>query len=433
MRTPLALGALLLLGSTASAAAPTFNKDVAPILHKNCAGCHHEGDVGPFSLVTFADAKKRAKLVATVTGDKVMPPWKPDVGHGDFRQERRLSDRDIQTLAAWAEAGMPEGEPADAPTVPKYSNDWQLGKPDMILKMDEPFPIPADGRDVYHQFVFPLNLTKDVHLRGIEVRPGNRRVAHHAVGILDTSGTAKKLDAKTKGPGYGGLDIGFLPAGFTPGYVPGQTPRFMDEDLSITLKKGTDFVLQMHYHPIGKPQSDQTEVGLYFTKTPPKRGMLVVMMASEEIDIPAGKQGYSATDSFKLTTDFEVRSVWAHMHMIGKTVTVRAELPDGKEKKLLKISDWDFNWQDTYAYREPFVLPKGTTIRADFTWDNTGDNPRNPFSPPRRIRLGEGSADEMSGLILGGASINRWEELGHWGAVIGHYFEIKAKGWKYAR
>ncbi|MCU0702490.1 MAG: cytochrome c [Fimbriiglobus sp.] len=426
------LVALLLLSSVAVAAdPPTFHKDVAPILFSQCATCHRDGQIGPFPLLKYDDAKKRAKQIARVTADKVMPPWKPDAGHIDFRDARILTDKQLNTLKDWAAAGAPEGDPKDGPPVPKFKDGWQLGKPDIVLKMAEPFTVPAEGRDIYQHFVFPLDIKKEIYVVGVECRPGNPKVAHHAVGILDTSGGARKMDAKHAGPGYPGLDVGFIPAGFTPGYVPGQTPRRMKEGSAITIKPGTDFVLQMHYHPSGKEEKDQTEIGLYLSDKPPTNNSVVVAMASDEIDIPAGEKAFKAKDVFTLPADMEVESIWPHMHCVGKTVNVTAELPDGKTKDLLRISDWDFNWQDTYVYAKPLSLPKGTKIVAEFTWDNSADNPRNPNSPPKRIKLGEGSLDEMSGLIIGG-QVKTWQDsLAHWGAVIGHYAEVKTKGWVY--
>lgn len=410
---------------------PTFHKDVAPILFAQCATCHRDGQIGPFPLLTYADAKKRAKQIARVTADKTMPPWKPDAGHDVFLEARVLSAAQIATLKDWAAADAPEGDAKDAPPAPKFKDGWQLGKPDIILKLPEPFTVPAEGRDIYQHFVFPLNLKKDIYVVGVECRPGNPKVAHHAIGLLDSSGTARKLDEKTKEPGYPGLNQGFIPAGFTPGYAPGQTPRMMKKGSAITIKKGTDFVLQMHYHPSGKEEKDQTEIGLYLTDTPPTNNTVIVAMASDEIDIPAGEKNFTAKDEFTLPADITVESIWSHMHTIGKTVRVTAELPGGKTKELLKISDWDFNWQDSYLYAKPFELPKGTKVVAEFTWDNSKDNPRNPNSPPKRIKLGEGSLDEMSGLVIVGEVKTPAESLSHWGAVIGHYLEVKTKGWVY--
>jgi hypothetical protein len=426
-----AVVALCALACPLSAAPPTFHKDVAPILFAQCATCHRDGQIGPFPLLKYDDAKKRAKQIARVTGEKTMPPWKPDAGHDTFRDARLLTDAQMTTLKEWAAGGAPEGDPKDSPPPPKFKDGWQLGKPDIILKLPEPFTVPAEGRDIYQHFVFPLDLPKDIYVVGVECRPSNPKVAHHAVGLLDTSGAARKLDAKTKEPGYAGLNQGFLPAGFTPGYVPGQTPRRMKKGAAITIKKGTDFVLQMHYHPSGKEEKDQTEIGLYLTDTPPTSIIGVVAMASDEIDIPAGEKKFTAKDTFTLPADMTVESIWPHMHCIGKTVSVTAELPDGKTKKLLTIADWDFNWQDTYQYAKPFDLPKGTKVVAEFTWDNSKDNPRNPHSPPKQVRLGEGSLDEMSGLIITG-ELKTWQDsLAHWGGVIGHYAEVKAKGWVY--
>ena len=417
--------------TTGSEPTPTFHKEISRILNQHCVTCHREGEVGPFPLVSYDDARKRADLIAEVVQSQNMPPWKPDAGHGEFLEERRLTPEHIKVLRKWAEVGAPEGDQRDAPPPPKFKTGWQLGKPDIILKMPEAFTVPAEGRDVYMHFVFPLNLSKEVYLRGVECRPGNRKVAHHAVGILDSSGSAQKFDKKHPGPGYPGYGPGFIPSGFTPGYAPGQTPRFFHKDTAITLKPGTDFVLQMHYHPIGKEEQDQTEIGLYLTDKKPERGIVMVMLGSEEIDIPAGEKVYRASDQFKLPVDMEVRDIWAHMHCIGKTVDVKATLPDGTEKSLLKISDWDFNWQDVYLYKQRFKLPKGTIVKADWTWDNSAENPRNPFSPPRRIKHGEGSTDEMSGLIVGGVANNWVDEVIHWATVVGHYLEIADKGQKF--
>ena len=190
----------------------------------------------------------------------------------------------------------------------------------------------------------------------------------------------------------------------------------------------------MHYHPTGKEERDQTEIGLFLTDKPPTDAMVIVAMASQQIDIAAGKKDYRAADQFVLPVDMEVDGIWNHQHTIGKTAKVWAVLPDKKgEVRLLSISDWDFNWQDTYLYKKSIKLPKGTVVKAEWTWDNSAGNPRNPHSPPQRIRLGEGSNDEMSGLILSGRANNWADALSHWGAVIGHYVEIEVKGWAYKR
>jgi hypothetical protein len=419
--------ALLLAPISRASEAPTFAKDVAPIVYANCTTCHRPGAIGPFPLTTYAEVKKRARLVAQVTADKTMPPWKPEAGHGEFRDSRILTAAQVATLKAWADAGAPEGDPKDVPKVPVFTDGWQIGKPDIILKMPKAFTVPAEGRDVYMHFVFPLEIKSEIYVRAVEVRPGNLKVAHHAVGLLDSSGAArKKADPKTGGyVGFGGP--GFVPAGFTPGFVPGQTPRPFDPGAAITIKKGTDFVLQMHYHPTGKPEDDLTEVGLYLTKDKPTKHMLGVLLGALDIDIPPGDGNYVCKDKFVLPCDLKVSSVWAHMHLIGKKVTAWAELPNGETVKLLKIGDWDFNWQDTYLYQKPVTLPKGTVIRTEWVFDNTDRNPRNPNSPPKRVLNGENSTDEMGGLWLGGEVASEPDLWALLLANVGHYFEVEGK------
>lgn len=428
MRYPLVCTCALLFAPVAAAAdAPTFAKDVAPIVFANCTTCHREGAIGPFPLTNYEEVKKRSKLIVQVTADRAMPPWKPEAGHGEFLDARALTAAQVATLKAWAEAGAPEGDAKLTPRPPQVKEGWQLGKPDIVLKMPKPFTVPAEGRDVYMHFVFPLDLKADVYVKAVEVRPGNLRVAHHAIGLLDSSGTArKKADPKTGGyTNFGGP--GFLPAGFTPGYVPGQTPRKFGDGAAITIKKGTDFVLQMHYHPSGKEEVDQTEVGLYLTKDKPTRHTLGVLMGTLDIDIKPGDDNYVRTDKFVLPVDLKADSVWAHMHLIGRECRLWAELPGGKEVKLLKIGDWDFNWQDTYLYKKPVVLPKGTVLRAEFRFDNSEKNPRNPNSPPKRVFSGENSTDEMGGIWLGGEVASDGDSLTLLLANVAHYFEVDAK------
>ena len=200
------------------------------------------------------------------------------------------------------------------------------------------------------------------------------------------------------------------------------------DDVSITLGKGLDIVLQMHYHPIGKQGADQPQIGLYFTDKPPKRGPAIIGMANNDVDIPAGAKDHKRADSFTVPVDFEVGNIWGHMHMIGKEVRVWADLPDGRKKDMLLINDWDFNWQDTYFYKKPFILPKGSVVKAEWVWNNTADNPRNPNSPPERVIWGEGSTDEMTGLIIGGKTVNPGLDEGvMWLSVLGHYVEVEAK------
>ncbi len=415
--------------ASGSESAPTFNRDVAPILFKNCSSCHRPNEVGPFALLTYEDARKRAKQIALITEDKTMPPWKPAAGQDVFKDARVLTEEQINVFRAWAAAGAPEGEASDLPPTPKFPEGWHLGEPDLILKVAKPFTVPAEGPDIYVHFVLPLDFKEDKYIKAVQVLPSNRRVAHHGVPILDGSGTARKL-AKKHGddhyPNFGGP--GFIPQGFLPGYAPGQVTWIdWSDNRGITLPKGTDIVLQMHYHPTGKEETDQPQIGLYFTDKKPERNPVILLMANNDVDIPAGAPDHKRADSFTVPVDFEVRDIWAHMHMIGKEVKVWAELPDGKIKELLLIPDWDFNWQDTYRYKSPFVLPKGTVVKAEWSWDNTAENPRNPNNPPKRVTWGEISTDEMTGLIIGGVTVDPKDEGPAWLSVLGHYLYVEWK------
>ena len=265
---------MLLLALTAGfvpvrGAGPTYNKDVAPILWKNCAGCHRPGEVGPFSLLTYKDAAKRASDLAEITSERRMPPWKAEPGFGEFHDERRLSDADIQTIAHWAESGSPEGDSKDLQPVPRFPEGWQLGTPDLVLRISEPFHVPADGRDIYRCFVIPIPIDSDKTVAAVEFRPGNRKVVHHALLFLDSSGAGRKKDEADPGPGYASFGgPGILPTGGLGGWAPGAMPRSLPEGMGKLLRKGSDLVLQIHYHPDGKPETDHSSVGIYFTKKP---------------------------------------------------------------------------------------------------------------------------------------------------------------------
>lgn len=403
---------------------PTFNKDVAPILFAHCSSCHRPNEVGPFNLLTYADAKKRGRQLAEITATRVMPPWKPVKGHGEFKYDRSLSDDQIAVFKNWHTAGMPEGDAKDLPAQPKFPEGWHLGTPDLIMKVEKPFLIPAEGDDLYVHFVLPTGLKADQPYKAVQILPSNRRVTHHAVNILDVAnGKSSELTKKSGGP-YVQFDPGFMPRGFLPGYAPGMMTR---EDQPGVLGKGLDVVLEIHYHPIGKVEFDQPQVGIYFTDKKPERNGSVVLMANNDINIPPGEKNYTRTDEFRLPVDYEFHSVYAHMHMIGKTFRVWAELPDKTTQKMFLIDDWDYRWQDTYYYKKPIVLPKGTVIKAEFVWDNSTDHPRNPFNPPKRIKNGPMSRDEMSGLILGGMPVNARDEGWHWLAVLGHYLEVERR------
>lgn len=376
-------------------AAPTFSHDVAPILYRECASCHRPGGVAPFSLLTYQDAKKRAGLIATVTAKHYMPPWLPTAPR--FAHERKLTAAEIALLAHWAASGAPQGDPKLTPAAPKFPEGWQLGKPDFETEMRADFDVPADGPDLYQCFAM-TGFPADRWVRALDIRPGNPKVVHHALLFQDTTGTARQRD---HGNGYSCFGTpGFLPArglgGWTPGAVPFQAPQGVPE----LLHGHADLVLQVHYHPSGKPEHDRTRLALYFTNQKPQFRIMDVGLSSNRIDIPAGDASYKVEDHFTLPVDVLAYAISPHAHYICKEMWGYAVLPDGKRITLLHIPDWNFDWQQQYTFREPVRLPEGTRLEMEYTYDNSAANPRNPNHPPREIRYGPGSTDEMAGLHI---------------------------------
>ena len=406
LRTFLSAGAAIvatLSGAAVQAAdqqpTVTFNKDIAPILFQNCASCHRTGEVGPFSLLTYQDAKRRATQLAEVTESRQMPPWLPSAGHGEFAGERRLTGEQVKTIKVWADAGSPEGDPKDLPPAPKFTEGWALGEPDMIVKMPEKYTLKSEGKDVFRVFPIPLNLTEDKYVTAVDFRPTNRKIVHHALFFLDTSGEARKRDAADPEPGYsqaGG--IGFVPTGGLGGWAPGVTPRYLPDGVARIIRKGSDLVVQVHFHPSGKEESEQATVGLYFAKKTPDRLALSIpkSFVRKQLDIAPGTKNFTMTDSFVLPTEFNVAGIFPHAHLLCKEMKVDATLPDGKQIPLLWIKDWDWNWQDEFLYAQNVKLPAGTKIDQKYVFDNSTDNIHNPNNPPKRVIWGEQTADEMA-------------------------------------
>jgi hypothetical protein len=393
-------GAALGLGIPTEAA-PTFTKDIAPLLYRQCVSCHRPGEVAPFPLLTFGDARKRAGLIRILTEARAMPPWKPVPGHGDFRDARRLTDAEIDVIRRWVDAGATEGDPADLPPPPAFTPGWQLGRPDLVVTMPEPFTVPAEGPDIYRNFVIPVEIPAGRFIKAAEYRPSNRRVVHHAALGIDAAGTARALDRKDPGPGFTRVS---LPGPLLPGslatWTPGRDPLPLPEGFSMPWRDGTDLVLQLHLHPDGKPEVEQSSIGLYLTAEPPRRSMIDVMLINMRIDIPPGETAYKTSDSFTLPADVEALGIFPHMHLIGKEIAVTAFLPDGTTRPLIRIDDWDFNWQNFYHYAAPVALPKDTRVVMECVHDNSADNPNNPNDPPRRVTGGEQTRNEMSAALI---------------------------------
>ena len=379
----------------------TFNRDVAPIVFKQCAACHRPGEVAPFALLTYQDVRKRARQIEEVTSTRYMPPWKPTTGHGEFLGERRLDDAEIATIAAWVADGLAEGDAADLPETPTFAAGWQLGQPDVVISMDESFEVPADGPDRYRNFVLPIEFPRGKYLKAAEFRPGNPVVVHHAVLTYDADGKARQLDAKEEGLGFERVGIvGKLFPGASGIWTPGREATVMPEGFSMPWPDGADLVLQLHLHPSGKVEHERSTVGLYLTDEPPARTTADLLLIDKNIDIPPGERAFRTHDEMVLPIDMELFGVFPHMHLIGREVRVTAEPPDGERKTLFAIDDWSFKWQNFYQYLRPVRLPAGTRIEMHCVHDNSADNAANPNQPPERVTWGEETRDEMSIVIL---------------------------------
>ena len=389
----------------ARARPPTFTEDVAPIVFQNCVSCHRPGEAAPFPLMTFEQVRKHARQIAEVTGTKFMPPWHAEAGHVAFLNPRVLSDRQQATLRQWYEGGMPEGAAAALPKLPAFAEGWQLGKPDLIVKMKQSFKLYAEGPDIYRNFVFPLNLSEDKWVRAIEFRPGARSIVHHALFFLDPTGAARELDAADGEPGFeekGGVGRTFTAVG---GWAIGSNVRVLPEDLAYHYPKGADLVVQTHFHPTGKAEEELSTIGIFFADKPPERSFVGIQLPPafgeiSGIDIPAGVSNYVVKDSFTLPVEVDAFSVSPHAHYIAKSMTMKAERPDRSELIILRIPDWDFAWQEQYSFKDRVRLPKGTRLETEITYDNSATNPRNPVSPPVRVKWGPASTDEMGSVTM---------------------------------
>ena len=379
----------------------TFAKDVAPILYGNCVTCHRPGQVAPFSLIDYENARKRAQAIADVTSAREMPPWPAAAGEYSFAGERRLRDDQIAVLRRWAESGAPQGSPADLPKPPGFPDDWQLGKPDLVLTMPAPFDLAAGDGDRYRQIVFAAPVSTGRFVRAVEFRTNHARV-HHAVLRIDRTRSSRRRDAADKAPGFDGVMVAEArnPDGHFVGWSPGRGPIVAPEGMPWRLDAGADLVVELHLVPGAAPVKVQPSIGLFFTDTPPAQTPVELTMGSMTIDIPAGEAAYQVKSSFTLSVETTLLALYPHAHYLGKSMEISASLPGGAVKRLLRIPHWDFHWQTEYRLTAPIVLPAGTTMTMEYVYDNSAANEDNPSAPPRRVMYGLHSTDEMANLSL---------------------------------
>lgn len=378
----------------------TYCGQVAKIMNEHCVDCHRPGQVGPFSLIGYDNAKKWSKMAAIVTESKRMPPWPAEPGVGEFAHENRLNEAQIETLKRWDAAGAPRGEAAKEPPTPTFDSEWGAGEPDVVLEMAEEFSVSADGRDEYWNFVVDPKLKEPVWVSGIDVRPGNTRIVHHVIAFLDDTGQAEKLAAKGRSGGYktfGG--VGFIPSGALGGWAPGLRPNLLPDGSAMRLEPGTKVILQVHYSKSGKAETDRTKIGLYLAKSPVKERVEIAWLANPVIRIKAGDSAAKFTQTIPIPVDVRLYSLMPHMHLLGRSMKATWIKPDGTEQGLISVPDWNFNWQLQYALKEPLILPRGSKIRIEAVYDNSTGNPNNPSNPPRDVRWGEETTDEMMLLV----------------------------------
>ena len=394
----------LIAVSAGAAPPPTFHRDIAPIVYRQCAPCHRPGEAAPFSLLTYADVKKRAAQIAAVTGSRFMPPWLPAPGYGEFAGERRLSDSEIRAIADWVSEGAPEGPDAPEPAPPASAEDWPLGPPDLVLEAPAAFAVPASGADVYWNFVFKPGVPATRYVRALEIRPGNRRLVHHANLLVDRAGTAHLQE--TAPGGFPGMDLNIMRSPFDPDghllfWKPGSPARVEPDGLAWRLDPGDELVLNTHFHPSGKREEARPTLGLYFTDRPQTKFPLLLQLENDAaLDIPPGASDFTVADDFRLPMDVDVLAIYPHAHYLGKLLEAYATLPDGSRKWLIRIPAWDPNWQAVFEYRAPVFLPKGATLSMRYHYDNSAANVRNPNQPPKRVRAGNRATDEMAHLTL---------------------------------
>jgi Flp pilus assembly protein TadD/mono/diheme cytochrome c family protein len=384
---------------------PTWSRDVASVLYKNCTTCHHPGGAGPFSLLTYADARRWGPQLMTVTRSRFMPPWLPEPGFGDFADVRRLSDHERELIKQWVDAKMPQGDPAVAPAPPHYDANWLMGKPDLILKVARPFTLPGGGTDAFRNFILPYPLKETHYIRAMEIRPGTPQIVHHANITIDRTGALRRQFPNDWQNGVAGMEL-MVDSGnkFDPDshflFWKPDTPALVEPaGMPWRLDPGNDLILNMHLKPSGKAETLDAEVGLYFTPDPPaKQPMLIDLERDDALDIPAGAANFVVEDSLTLPVDVDVFGVYPHAHYLGRDMQGWAILPNGEKKWLVWIRNWDIDRQAVYRYKEPVLLPKGTVLHMRYTYDNSSTNIHNPHSPPVRVRAGNRSEDEMAHL-----------------------------------
>jgi hypothetical protein len=412
----------------------TYSKDVAKIFNANCVVCHRADDIAPFALTSYKEVRPWARSIKEKVLNKEMPPWHADPAHGEFSNDRRLSQQDIDTITAWVDQGAKEGDPKDLPTPPQFNEKWRLGKPDLVLSMPEEFTLGAEGPDEYKYFAIPTNFKEDRWVQAVESIPGNRKIVHHIIAFVQTPRNAfnngpfkptkemiekiqqklafsqegslmrTKPDAPVFNDGCstkeGGAGI-FLDGtgkdestGMLGGEAPGSDVFMWPLGTAKKIPAGSTIILQMHYSRNGKVEKDRSSVGLYFAKEPPSREMHTQMVVNYHFQIPPGAENQEVTSCYTFTEDSHIYGLMPHMHLRGKNMTMTAYYPDGRSEVLINVPKYSFNWQTNYYLKQPKAMPKGTKVVVVAHFDNSTKNKYNPDAT-KAVRFGDPTYDEM--------------------------------------
>jgi hypothetical protein len=403
-------------GRPGAATVPTFTKDVAPILYKNCTGCHRPGEIAPMSLLTYEDARPYAKAMRDEISEGHMPPWHADAPAGMFENERRLSDADRKTILDWVAGGAPRGNPADQPAQPDYTEGWAIGKPDAVFEMAEEFKVPAQGTIAYQYFQIPTNFTEPKFVQAIEARPGDRKVVHHALvyyiakpdmartPVLRPKAEWSRLPPPVPGEHQPLREEG-KPARLIATYAPGTRPQIFRPGTALRLEPGGIIELQMHYTTNGKPGSDRTKVGLVFSKDPNPREIRAGSFFNATFVLPPFSDNTAVPGEVEFVQDTTVYGLLPHTHLRGKAWDYKLVLPDGTSKTILSVPHYDFNWQTYYVFKDPLEVPKGAKILSTAWYDNSRGNKSNP-NANTEVRWGDQTWEEMqyTGILFSPAA-----------------------------
>jgi hypothetical protein len=405
MRLEPLTAAILVVSASGAATVPpqvTFTRDVAPILEKNCQGCHRPGEAAPFSLLTYQQARPWAKAMKEAVRLKKMPPWFADPHYGKFSNDRSLAPKDVDIIAAWADAGAPEGDPKDLPAPLSFVEGWSIPKPDVVFQPPQAFEIPASGTIEYQKIIVPSGFTEDKWVQFAEARPGDRARIHHMILYVREPGSHWLKDAKPgvffiapKPAADENVDTAALPSDFLVGYAPGQPPEIMPPGQAKLIKAGSDLVLEIHYTTNGAAATDHgSKFGLVFARVAPKERVLTLSATNGTFKIPPGDPNYKVDSEFQLGTTVKLAGLHPHMHGRGKDFEYRIVYPNGETQTLLRVPRYNWHWQLWYNLAEPIVLPKGAKIECTAHFDNSPNNPDNA-DPTKEVSWGDQSWDEM--------------------------------------